>query len=291
MNDHSAAWANGALVGDSVEALRNIENVFTVGLIATPREAFRTCQAAEQLARVVERYRSELFDFLPVIEASDDQIIGLIELVAFMGQPVGEGDLVSRHMQPLSEKNLIGNDAGILDFIRHADHHRCRLVIEGRRIAGLVTLSDLQRLPVRAVLFTMVTHLEILMAEFIRRDCPKWLKRLPTEQQRKIRRQVEKSRQEDSFVDELLLTNFSDKATIIQQGGSPLVSTGEFAHDLERVRGLRNALAHADHYAASRRDAIETCETVRIIDRWIELFARYSDAATPSLPHSESPGL
>src|SRR5215831_10395819 len=78
MNDHSAAWANGALVGDSVEALRNIENVFTVGLIATPREAFRTCQADEQLARVVERYRSELFDFLPVIEASDDQIIGLI---------------------------------------------------------------------------------------------------------------------------------------------------------------------------------------------------------------------
>jgi hypothetical protein len=49
--------------------------------------------------------------------------------------------LVRHHMRPLSEENLIGADAGILDFVRDADRQRCRLVISGREIGGLVTLS------------------------------------------------------------------------------------------------------------------------------------------------------
>jgi hypothetical protein len=184
-------------------------------------------------------------------------------------------------MRPLSEENLIGSDAGIVDFLRDADRRRCRLVISGRQIEGLVSLSDLQRLPVRVALFTMVTHLEILMTEFIRRDCREpheWLKRLQPERQKKIRREIEKARREDSFVDELLLTLFPDKVKIIRSGGPKFSSTRDFGEDLERVRSLRNALAHADNYAASRDDAINACETVRIMDHWIEQFNPASPA-------------
>jgi len=51
-------------------------------------------------------------------------------------------------MQPLSEDNLIGADAGILAFVKMADRHSCRLVIAGSEITGLVSLSDVQQLPV-----------------------------------------------------------------------------------------------------------------------------------------------
>ena len=43
----------------------------------------------------------------------------------------------------------------------------CRLVVSGTGIVGLVTLSDLQKLPVRAVLLALLTGLEISMSEAI----------------------------------------------------------------------------------------------------------------------------
>ena len=42
----------------------------------------------------------------------------------------------------------------LLDFVRTADEHSCRLVVDGGRVTGLVSLSDIQKLPVRAALFT-----------------------------------------------------------------------------------------------------------------------------------------
>jgi hypothetical protein len=69
-----------------------------------------------------------------------------------------------------TEENLIGADASLLTFIRNADRQMCRLVVSGPEMNGLVSLSDLQQLPVRAALFAMVTHLEITMAQAIRRE-------------------------------------------------------------------------------------------------------------------------
>jgi len=87
-------------------------------------------------------------------------------------------------MWPLSEDDMIGADASIVAFVRDADRHKCRLVVSGCEINGLVSLSDLQKLPVRAALFTMVTHLEMVMANFIRRHCgayAEWQRSLPDE--------------------------------------------------------------------------------------------------------------
>ena len=74
-------------------------------------------------------------------------------------------------MNPLSEQLLIGADASILDFMMMADRQRCRLVVLESEISGLVSLSDLQRLPVRAALFALITQSEIKMADAIRREC------------------------------------------------------------------------------------------------------------------------
>ncbi len=123
------------------------------------------------------------FDYFPVVECADafpERVIGLVELAPFMHGATPRG-CVRDQMRPLSEENLIGADASILAFIRNADQQECRLVVSGPEISGLVSLSDLQRLPVRAALFAMVTHLEITMAHAIRSECNRsedWLIRL-----------------------------------------------------------------------------------------------------------------
>jgi hypothetical protein len=44
-----------------------------------------------------------------------------------------------------------------------------RLVVRGSRIEGIVTRGDVHKLPVRLRVFALVTHLEMTMAEHIRR--------------------------------------------------------------------------------------------------------------------------
>jgi hypothetical protein len=207
------AWANGAIGNDPHSMMESIQKGLTVDLIATKRAEFRTCEVSESLAAVVERNRSTRFDFLPVIEPATGRIIGLIEIVPFMQGPVGDR-AVGEAMRPLSEENLIGANATILAFVRDADHQKCRLIVSGHEIVGLVGLSDLQRLPVRAALFGVVTYLEIIMADVVRdefKGSDQWLDRLPAGRQDRLRKEIAKALGEDGPVDPLLFTQFADK--------------------------------------------------------------------------------
>src|SRR5262249_61336057 len=97
------------------------------------------------------------------------------------------------HMRLLSDDNLIGDNASILDFIMGADSRPCRLLVAGTQISGLVSLSDLQRLPVRATLFALITGLEIIMAEAIRHRYPApeyWMAFLSDGRTEKIMEQI-----------------------------------------------------------------------------------------------------
>jgi CBS domain-containing protein len=166
-------WASDSLSDDPTVSLNKFQNDLTVSLISTPRASLKTCASDEKMDVVAARNRADAFDFLPVTEPEDARrtgasIVGLIEMTHVNPDknPVG---IVRDYMVPLSEQNLIGSDASILRFLLEADRHRCRLVVSATEISGLVSISDLQKLPVRAALFAMITHLEMIMADNIRR--------------------------------------------------------------------------------------------------------------------------
>jgi hypothetical protein len=271
-------WASKALGDDPARMLESIHRGLTVDSIATERAKFETCAADEALAVVIERNRSNAFDFLPVTEpepgtpATSARIIGLLEIVPYVHGKEPQGD-VRETMRPLSEENLIGADASIITFLRNADHQRCRLVISGPEISGLVTLSDLQQLPVRAALFAMVTQLEMIMASWIRAEFGNsdgWMERLSKERQLKVHEKAATAKSDDGFVELLLFTQFGDKVAIIKK--SPVFgwTKGSFKSELDQVQNLRDDLAHANDYAATRAAEIRTCETVRLIEMWID---------------------
>lgn len=175
-------------------------------------------------------------------------------------------------MQPLSEENLIGADAGILNFVRDADRRPCRLVISSTQIIGLVSLSDLQRLPVRPVLFMLITHLELLMtdvirAEFETRDA--WMMRLSDTRRAEFNRRLNGRRRSDMEVNPLLMTEFCDKATIIAKRSDLPCSRGEFGRAMKAAQALRDDVAHANDFAATPDTARNTCAVVRTIEEWI----------------------
>lgn len=244
-----------------------------VRLIATRREDLVTCRINEAVAEVVAR--REGFDFYPVVDEVGGRIVGLLEATPTLADA---GGLVRDRMAALSEENLIGADAGILAFIRQADTRTCRLVVSGAQISGLATLSDLQRLPARAALFALVTHLEMILVEAIRREFGEsdaWKSRLSLGRLEKLNRNIADAKKEDTLVDDLLLSELADKVAIVRKGPVAAASRSGFKEAMEHARRLRDNLAHANEYAATVKAALQVCKTVRIIEAWIDHIGAY----------------
>jgi hypothetical protein len=187
--------------------------------------------------------RHHQFDFLPVTEAATGpmKIVGLLEVALYKRSATTDA-LVGEVMRPLSEENLIGADASILAFVRDADRRKCRLVVSGHEIGGLISLSDLQRLPVRAALFGLVTYFEILMASAIRWEfdgSEGWLEYVSEDRQRGLREKLEKAQAADGLVDPLLFTQFGDKKSILRRSTYLETSRGEFERELDKIQSLR----------------------------------------------------
>lgn len=268
------------------ELMQTLQDDLPVRLIATPRKDFRACHVAEPLADVVKRNRDR-FDFFPVTEGPPDgveRIVGLVELAHFTESTV-PAVRVEECMQRLSEDNLIGADASILSFIATADRCPCRLVISGARIEGLVSLSDLHKLPVRAALFALITYLEMAMAQAIRVECPKsdkWKKRLSKKRRADLEKAIRAAKERDTWIEDLLFTQFADKVQVIKKSPSFKGSKGAFERTMKKIQVLRDGLAHANEYAYSRTAAAAVCETVRDIEAEIDLLRLWSSAMTPT---------
>lgn len=282
-------WANNEVIA-SGEVFEALHAGLTVGLIATARSDLMTCYAGEALSDVMER-NQEPYDFLPVVASSpgdEDRIVGLFHAAPFFDDSAPEGS-VKDYFSPLSEEFLIGADTSILTFVKDADAKPCRLVVSGPKIVGLVSLSDLQKLPVRAALFALITGFEITMAEAIKEkyaDEKEWMAVLSDERQQKIEEGIKASRRDDGYVDSLLFTQFSDKAAIIVRSFQLSNSKTQLRTQLKDIRDLRDNLAHANEYAATPQHAGRVCAAVRNL---LDLSEQIAHSYAPHLTY-EQPG-
>ena len=210
-------WASGDKTG-SGDIFETLHSGLTVALIATERDTLMTCCPSESLRAAVSRSAEQQYDYLPVTDDEGSEIVGLLHSVDFVRNSSCTG-FVEKHFRPLSERDMIGANASILDFIKEADSKPCRLIVSGDKIVGLVTLSDLQKLPVRAALFALITGLEIMMYEAIKQKYPtgeKWKQHLTVHRQKNIKEKIDNSAKGDGFVDDLLFTQFCDKRDILE---------------------------------------------------------------------------
>lgn len=237
-----------------------------------------TCQPGDLLPGVVAE-NTEFFSYIPVVN-EDDHIIGLLRAEEwFAADP--PSCTVADVFEPLSERQVMGSDASIFDFIKTADERPIRLVISSGNVSGLVSLSDLQQLPVRAALFTLVTSLEIVMAELITRHWEKpgdWMALLSEGRRRKLEEMIIEAKERDSFVGEIAFTQLADKATLIAKGEFLSLSKNKAIESLRKIQQLRDYLAHANSYANSPGQARHVCGVVRdLLVIKTELLGRLSE--------------
>lgn len=266
-------WASPPLDTDSSQLLLSLEQGITVCLIATFRP--RVCGIRDDLRAVVERGDLQQFDYVPVKDG--DRTVGLLHRSAHKNS---ESGTVGDAMEPLHEGMLISSHSGVLSYIERADAHPCQLVLHNGGLDGLVTLSDLQKLPVRPALFLLITHVELLMAGWIRSREPseeKLMSLLSDKRKDKTNQEWNRLRKNNLAVDKLTATQFGDKRDLLLKLDfvSGKQQKTDAKKDLENVeRLLRNPVAHASDFALDEEMALEVVSTVRTARQWIDRLER-----------------
>lgn len=263
-------WSAPALAGGHDQILDHLERNAPVRLIATIGE-FVHALPDEPLAEAGARAEAGRFDFLPVRKSQHGPVIGLLRRADAFAQP--DRMAVRDAMEPLTGDNLISADAPLLDFVYSADTHPCRLVLDRSEIRGLVTLSDLQRLPVRTALFGLFIHLELLMTEVIRRKTngagvPFDL--LSHDRAEDVRERWAKMQSVGMDRDPFEPLAFADKKTIAKKIKLFGLSGETIRKELQAIeQDLRDPLAHGLTIAAAPEEARRLVLAARLVRNWI----------------------
>ena len=286
--DDVIPWAANPLGDNSIAVVEAIERAVTVDLIATFEPKLVWCESSDKPEDLVSNPTHQPYDYLPVRKGG--RIVGLLPLHEFRDGPTRRaGETASASMQPLDQSILIASGTGALAYIEEADQHPCRLVMRGTRIAGIVTISDLQKLPVRPALSLLVTHLELLMAAVIRerfRGCADydWLIHLGQQRRTCVEAKWEELQSKNLAIDQINATQFADKRQILLKSGLLKCSRTQAEKEFGAIERLRNNLAHASDYALTLDRGQEAIATIKCARKWIEYLGTILDRRRDERP-------
>lgn len=260
-------WASQPLDGGVNQALSALEAGMHVALIAT--FDLKTCKVSDTVEEVLTCSELQAFDYIPVRDR--DNIVGVLHRPC-QGEKQTVG-LVREAMQSLDESMLIPANASLLSFVEYADKIPYRLVTNGQQIIGIVTLSDLQKFAVRPVLFSLITAVELLLAEWVRQKYPDekdWLATLSEGRSKLIEQRWLEWSPGNMAMDKLSVSEFCDKRELALDLGA-FSNKSAARKKLKYVEWLRHAVMHSGDYALSPENAQLIACTVRFARELIQM--------------------
>jgi CBS domain-containing protein len=268
LRPYENSYAAGALEVDQDQTFSRIERGMPVRLIGT-LEGLVTTSPEESILEALQKIRLHDFDYLPVRLPDSQSIIGIVS--AKMLQTERDG-VVAEVYQALGPDDLISAEASLLEFVWSVDQQPRRLVLQGTQIRGIVTLSDIQKLPVRISLFSLFIHFELLLTEHLH-NCLR--SRSPLEFVAPKRRSyIEKrwkkfsdNRLQQDIFNAMDMRDKRDIAMKLNILGKSEKSIETSFLNIERH--LRNPIAHGAEYAISREAAGRTVRAAKEARAWI----------------------
>ncbi len=217
--------------------------------------AFSVMDVAVALASFdADRSAEEIRNFL---RERDYDVVGVRRDGIVVGYVVREelatGSL-GDYLHPFTEDDLVGEAASLQEAIRSLGiNGRCFVKLLGS-VGAIVTLSDLEKPPVRMFLFGMITILEMEMTRAIRASFPdgSWRTLMSSGRLAKAEELWRERRRRNQEVDLLDCLQFSDKGQLMlklpafmQEMTKLGISSKKMAIEaLKELETLRNNLAH-----------------------------------------------
>lgn len=204
------------------EGLR-VRQIATFPLVSCPKnEGFR------EILR-----RPELEDFDQITITEGERIVGILERSS------------PPRLRQLDDSVLVSADALLSHFVHTVHEQQYRLVVDRTAITGIVTWSDLLKLPVIVLAFSLVAQLELALNRRIKeqygRRTDMWLADLEDRERAKINGRRNKLKKQNLTLPTIELADLVHKAKVLRK----ILSAGrDFDVDLKNIRDLRNDVAH-----------------------------------------------
>lgn len=152
-------------------------------------------------------------------------------------------------------------------------------------VVGIITRGDLQKIPIRMWLFSLISLIEMQMLRIIRERFPEnsWDKKIHPKRKIKAENCFNDRKNKKEEIDLLDCLQFCDKYTIISRTEDLLEKLQyakkkkEFRKLLKRLEGLRNDLAHAQDIittdwpniidlSTTAEEFLKNCETINVTE-------------------------
>ena len=156
------------------------------------------------------------------------------------------------HCRPFSpDDDLVPETANLIDVVKSlAVNEQCFVTILDR-VGAIITMSDLEKPPMRMFLFGMITMIEMTMTEILRRRYPEnsWQVHLSASRVDVARKLQEERARRGQQVDLIDCLQFGDKGWIVTYDEELRASLGhksrkETRNVVKEFEVLRNNLAH-----------------------------------------------
>lgn len=244
-------WASRVLGTSASDFLASIRSEIPVALIATPRADFR-CQLKSCWQAIESDPDLKDFDQVPLTDVNAN----FIEAVFVRGTGLVE----------LREGMFMASDAPLISFLETADQQRFRFLVEDSNVSGMVTLSDIQKLPVYSVLFSLVLAVEMLLMDWIRKACGAnenaWLDHLDGRQRGTLEKHWKDALKKNLAIDRLSCASFGQE--IRAAVGLGLFRGNDKRHkSVKELETLRNQICHAAEFALAPEQALTIPRHVR----------------------------
>ena len=250
------------------------------------------------------------YDQAPVYDGAARALLGLIETdylrtLVVSGQPLRPDDPEVRSARHFLR---IGGDIDITELLAALTRTRAILITEQLQLDehesaeilhGLVTISDLNRHPVRAALYSVLATLESELARAIPRlfsDPWEWIGTLSEHHQVSILGYSELTRRKRVDVDPIAAATLSQLLQVVARHKAFLVRLGfrsrkDFEDLTGRIPDLRNCVMHPVRpLVLDQDDVSKTDRTVRAILDLTKRVENDNDAHTERAPQGAIPG-
>ena len=229
----------------TTSSTENLRRVFMEGFtardIAEPLLSFDASTSAAAAVQAMDRHD---YDALGVRQ--DGYVAGY----AVRGE-LGE-DACGQYFRPFEESQLVSESAPLADVVLRLSKSPRLFVWVLGAVGGIITLSDMQKPPVRMWLFGMITLIEMRLSRLIKQMCPgeSWKKQVSEGRLQKAESLLEERRRRNQSLELLDCLQFSDKGQIVARNEqirtlTRFPSRRQVEEEIKALESLRNNLAHS----------------------------------------------
>ena len=245
MRDIGVSRRNGYIQrGTSVLELRDL---FMFGITASSiNEPLQSCIYEDDAISILNKMDQLYFNTMGIKKSKDEPVIGYIN-----SSELTEGKCGS-FAHKFQMPDLISNSTPLIEVLHILREKQRVFVLSGNSVEDIITRADLQKPPVRIMLFGLITLLEMHLTHHIRKLYPdkEWRTKLSQDQIEKaedlMNIRIERNERLDltdclQFCDKMELVLASDKIRKVFGFESKRVGS----KILKDVESLRDKLAHS----------------------------------------------